>query len=260
MEPVAQAYQGERDDVMGDQLLEVLARLLHAEYKDQSLLGPVGSLEQVVEFEIGVVGAVGEVLVHAAGVEVPDRGAAHDVHAGGPEDAKVDGRVGLLHEAGLFAPRAHAGVAGKGPQQLLHDELAGEGQDDGVEGDEGDVPAALAVLARAGVAGLGLERVREEDEAVDRVGLGRVGGEGERQHPRVLGGELLNPAGVGPGLTPPRAALGVLEGRALGLVGNAGGQARGARVAHAQLRAQATGLSASAGRGGAMVGRAVKVG
>ena len=173
VEAVAQGDQGQADNVVADELLEVFAGLLHAQEQDDGLLGPVGGLEQVVELEVGLVGLVGEGLVHAVRVEVPDGGAAHDVHAGGTQDAKVDGRVHLLHVAGLLAARLEAVPLGHRTQDLLHDELAREGQDDGVEGDEGDVPETLAILgdfvgARDG------QLVRQEDEVVDRVALGRV--------------------------------------------------------------------------------------
>lgn len=177
MEAVAEGDEGEGDNVVADELLEVLAGPLHAEDEDDGLLGPVGALEEVVELDEGVVGAVGEALVHAAGVEVPDRGAAHDVHAQGPEDGEVDGRVALLHEAGLLA-LAEAGAAGNGAEHLLHDELAGEGEDDSVEGDKGHVPGALVVLDVAVGVELVGELVGEEDEAVERIG--RVGPDGVR--------------------------------------------------------------------------------
>ena len=172
---VAQADESQADNVMADQLLEVLARLFHAEDKHDGLLSPVGGLEEVVELEQGVMGLVREVFVEGACVEIPNRRPAHDVHACGPQDAKVDGRVHLLHVAGLLAARLEAVPLGHRTQDLLHDELAREGQDDGVEGDEGDVPETLAILgdfvgARDG------QLVRQEDEVVDRVALGRVDG------------------------------------------------------------------------------------
>lgn len=181
VEAVAEADEGERHDMVTDEFLEVLTGLLHAENEDNGLLSPVGGLEEVVELEGGIVGLVGEVLVHAAGVEVPDGGAAHDPHADRTEDGEVDGRVGLLHEAGLLV-LTEASAAGQGAEDLLHDELAGEGEDDGVEGDEGDIPGALAILDGAFVIDLAGELVGEEDEAVDGVGLvgaNGVGGEEE---------------------------------------------------------------------------------
>ncbi len=146
VEAVAQADEGQADDVVADQLLEVLARLFHAQQQHDGLLGPVGGLEQVVELEDGVVGGVREVLVHGTRVEVPHGGAAHDEHARGPQDAKVEGRIHLFHVPGLLGAGLEPVPAGHGLQDLLHDELAGEGEHNGVEGDEGDVPETLAIL------------------------------------------------------------------------------------------------------------------
>lgn len=174
VEAVAEANESQTDNVVADELLEVLATLLHAEDENDGLLRPVGGLEEIVELDDALVGAVRVALVEAASVEVPDRGAAHDVHAKGAEDAKVDGRVHLLHEAGVLAA-AEPQAAGEGPQHLLHDELAGEGKNDSIEGDEGDVPRSLAVVG--GDRGVILRQaVGEEDEAVDRVGRRRVDG------------------------------------------------------------------------------------
>jgi len=71
MEPVAQPDQADSDDVVGDQLLEILPRLLQHQQQHNSLLGPVTSLEKVVRLDNGFVGTVGETFVHADGVEVP---------------------------------------------------------------------------------------------------------------------------------------------------------------------------------------------
>lgn len=58
-------------------------------------------------------------------------------------------------------------MIGKGTNHALHEELAGEAQDDGVEGDKGKISFALAILnwlARRRV-----ERVGEEDAVVEGV-------------------------------------------------------------------------------------------
>ena len=127
VEAVAQADQGQADNVMADQLPEVLAGLFHSQEKHNGLLRPVGGLEEVVELETSHMGLVREVLVHADGVEVPDGRVAHDVHANGSHNSKVEGRVHLLHVASLLSARLEAGPARHGAQNLLHDELAGEG-------------------------------------------------------------------------------------------------------------------------------------
>lgn len=209
VEAVAQADQGQADNMMADQLPEVLAGLLHSQEKHNGLLRPVGGLEQVVELEAGHMGLVGEVLVHAGRVEVPDGRVAHDVHANGSHDAKVERRVHLLHVASLLSARLEAGPARHGTQNLLHDELAGEGQDDGVEGHKGNVPETLAVL-RDLIGARGRQLVREEDEVVDRVALSRVNGEerceryqdSQGQGPCVLDGIVFGAADEGARLAP----------------------------------------------------------
>lgn len=272
VEAVAEGDEGEADDVVADELLEVLARLLHAEEQDDGLLGPVGGLEEVVELDGGLVGAVREGLVHAARVEVPDGGARHDEDASRAEEEEVDGRVGLLHEARLLvAPEA--GGARPRPQHLLHDELAREGEHDGVEGHKGHVPGALAVVD--GLRGVVLRQpVREEDETVQRVGFARVDGvareeeaeDGQGQHPRVpharlphareqaacttAFGETLAAAAAAAGA----GAIGRCRRRQLAIfrvvvtmvvveAGLARGKCRGASVARANLAAETAGFS-----------------
>ena len=51
VEAIAQIDQRERDDVVPDQLLEVLARLLQHQQQHDHLLGPVRRLQQVVRLE-----------------------------------------------------------------------------------------------------------------------------------------------------------------------------------------------------------------
>jgi len=182
VESVAAANQRKTDDVMGHELTEVLARLLHTEDKDNGLLGPVGGLEEVVELDNSLLVPVGKILVHAAGVEVPDGRLAHDVHSGGTQDAEVECRIRLLHEPGGFATRKTS-EASHGAEDFLHEELAGEGEDNGVKDDKGNIPVAFSVeLGLAGFGGLG---IGEEDEVVDRIRLGGVEGiereEGEEE-------------------------------------------------------------------------------
>lgn len=79
MEAVAQRDEGERHYVVANQFLEVLPGLLHPQEEDDGLLGPVRSLEEVVELEDSLVCPVREVLVHRSGVEVPQRGPTHHI-------------------------------------------------------------------------------------------------------------------------------------------------------------------------------------
>jgi hypothetical protein len=173
MKAVAEPNQRQANNVMSHQLLEVLARLLHAQDQDNGLLGPVGRLEEVVELDDALVRLVREVLVHAARVVVPHRRPAHHVHARGAQDSEVQGCIRLLHEACLFPLALQPRAARQGTEELLHDELAREGEYHGVEGYEGDIPRPLSVLhwlRRVRV----WQGVREEDEAVDGVAVGRV--------------------------------------------------------------------------------------
>lgn len=146
---VAQPNERYTDDVMSDQLPEVLARLLHSQQQHDGLLRPVGRLEQVIELEHSLVSLVGKALVHAPSVEVPDRRPTHDVHTGRSQDAKVQRRVHLLHKARLLAARLEATVAGEWAEELLHDELSGEGENDGIECDQSNVPGTFGVLGRS---------------------------------------------------------------------------------------------------------------
>lgn len=156
VEAVAKTNERQTDEMVADELVVVLARRLQAQDHDHELLCPVGGLEEVVELEHGLVGHVREVLVHARRVKVPHGSAAHNVHAPGPNKAKVDGRVHLLHEAVLLALGLEACEARQGTQQLLHDELAGKGQDNGIKGHKGKVPWALAILRRCVWGGIGV--------------------------------------------------------------------------------------------------------
>lgn len=178
VETVAESDKSQGDDMVTDELLEVLAGLLHAEEKDNGLLGPVGGLEKVVKLELGIVRHVRIGLVHAASVKVPDRCPLHHVHAIRTQKREVDGRVHLFHEACLFI-LVQASTASPGAEELLHDKLAGEGQHNRVEGHKGDIQLPLAILSIAiGVVELGRKLVGEKDEVANRVGRCRVHGVG----------------------------------------------------------------------------------
>lgn len=215
VEAVAEADEGQGDQVMADELLVVLARLLHAQHEHDELLSPVGGLEEVVELEVGLVGLVWGALVHARGVEVPDRRVAHDIHAPGPEEAKVDGRVHLLHETCLLAPVLEPRVASERTEQLLHDELAGERQHYDVESHEANVPNTLAIenwCVRGGAGRRG-QLVAKENQVVDGVRLGRVQGEEAQENAEQNGGQgpgmLDGIVGRPLGQTPSLASLGL---------------------------------------------------
>lgn len=143
-----------------------------------------------------------ESFVHARRVEIPDRRPAHDEQPQGAENAKVDGGVELFHEPTHLPLLAYPQPNGQGTNEALHEKLAGEGEDDGVEGDEGEVLRALAVLrdmadVRGERASAFVERrvgVGEEEGGMERVvfaGGDEVEGEDdededERGEPGVL--------------------------------------------------------------------------
>lgn len=112
MEAVAQPDQCQRDYVMQNQLFEILPGLLEHKQQDKALLRPVARLQQIIRFEQAFMAAVREALEHAARVEIPHRAPAHDVQAKGPENAEIDGRVELLHEAALLATALDAQAEG----------------------------------------------------------------------------------------------------------------------------------------------------
>ena len=149
-------------------------------------------------------------LVHAGGVEVPHRRAAHDVQTEGAEDAEVDGRVHLLHEAALPRPRSKATFPRHRPQQPLHKKFAGEGEHDHIKGDKRKVGLALAIVSRrmSIIASPGRDqrvvsrqRIREVERLVQRVGGRRVDGVEEQDReddeegidPGVLEGQVPPP-------------------------------------------------------------------
>ena len=111
VKPITQPDQRQRDDVMRHQLLKVLARLLQHQQQHAHLLQPVARLDEVVRLERGRVEPMRKAVVHGARVKVPEwRLVAHDVQPERTEDAKVYGRVGLLHEAGLLGAGAEMGA------------------------------------------------------------------------------------------------------------------------------------------------------
>lgn len=171
VEAVAEADERQTDKVVAHKLLEVLPGRFHAEDEYDGLLRPVGGLKKVVEFEAVFVGLVWEPLVHSRGIKIPHWCLAHNVHAPWAAESEIDGGVHLFHEAGLFALGLDTSVTGQGLQQLLHDELAGEGQDDDVEGHEGDIPGPLAILCWCSIGSALGERqlVAEKYKVVDGV-------------------------------------------------------------------------------------------
>lgn len=85
---------------------------------------------------------------HGRRVEIPDRSSRHHVQAKRPEYRKVDCCVDLLHEAVLLGAGADAEVDGERANNSLHEELAGEGEDDNIECHKGEVARPFAILCR----------------------------------------------------------------------------------------------------------------
>ena len=102
MKPVAQPNQRQGHNMMSDKLLIIPTGFFETKTEDQGLLSPVARLQQIVGFEQRFVSAVWESLVHAHGVEIPDRRAPHDIHAIGTKGTEIKGGIHLFHEAILF--------------------------------------------------------------------------------------------------------------------------------------------------------------
>jgi hypothetical protein len=149
MEAVAEPDQTDGDDVVRNQLAEILPRLLEHKEQYNELLCPVTCLEQVVCLDKCLVCAMREILVHACGVEVPDRCACHDPQPKRAVQSKVEGGVGLLHESRLFRATLDTIVDGYGPNEPLHAKLSREAQHNDVEADKRKVACALAIVGRA---------------------------------------------------------------------------------------------------------------
>lgn len=116
MKTIRSEDQGQGDDVVSHQFLEILSWLLEAHEQDNHLLCPVCRLREVVCLENSVVCLVRESLKHAGSIEVPDWGPGHDIQSQGSQNGKVYGSIGLLHEAGLFRSRLQSGLDGQRAQ------------------------------------------------------------------------------------------------------------------------------------------------
>ena len=202
VKPVAQPDQADGNDVMRHQLLEVFPRLFQHQHQHNGLLRPVAGLEKIVCLDNRLVRPVGEALVHANRVEVPHGRARHDPYAKGAVDAKVEGRVRLLHEAGLLVAVFDAKVYSNGANQPLHAVFSREAQHNGVEAHKGKVPSTFSIVQRRVGVGphvggdegvVACEGIREEEtgrKGIRGVGIDEVqqdgrGGEDEGEQPCV---------------------------------------------------------------------------
>jgi len=176
MKPVAQPNQADSNNMMRNQLLKVLPRLLQHKQQHNRLLRPVTRLEQIVRLDNRLVCAMWETLIHPNRIEVPHRRATHDPDTKRPVQRKIQRRVRLLHEPALFIPVLDPKLDRNRANESLHAELAREAQHDDVEADESKVAPAFAVVNWAiGVCADvgGDERV----VACERVGQKEAGGQ-----------------------------------------------------------------------------------
>lgn len=150
MKAVGQPDQCDSDNMMPNQLLEIFPRLLELQRQYNELLCPVRRLQKVVCLERPLMLPVGKALKHAVGIEVPDGRAVHHVYTKRAKDGKVQSRVRLFHEAALLCARLDAALYSERADHALHQEFAREAQDDGIEGHEGKVIAALAIFGGRG--------------------------------------------------------------------------------------------------------------
>lgn len=99
MEAIAQVNKSERNDVVQDQLIEVFARFLQPQHKHKSLLGPVCSLQEIIQLKLRRENFVRVALVHWSRFEPPHAAHLHHIHTKRPEHGEIDSRVELLIEA-----------------------------------------------------------------------------------------------------------------------------------------------------------------
>ena len=149
MKSIAQPNQNQCNNMMSHQLPKILPRLFQLQKQHNRLLCPIASLEQIVGLEQALVGLVRVVLEHGTGIKIPDGGPTHNVETEGTKDRKVNRGVDLFHEPGLFGAGVDAARLRKRADESLHEKFAGEGEDDDVEGDEGEVAWSFAILGRS---------------------------------------------------------------------------------------------------------------
>jgi len=142
---VTQTNKGQSYSVMKYELFEILSRLFQLQYKHNSLLEPVSSLEEVVCFEHAFVRAVWKSFEHSGCVEIPERPPRHNIQAERSEDGKIHGGVYLLHETRLFASVSNPGSNRHGPNNSLHSKFSCETKNDSVERDKSHVVFPLSI-------------------------------------------------------------------------------------------------------------------
>ena len=78
MEAITETDENQSDDMVANKLIIILPRFFEFENDDDSLLGPVRGLEEVVEFELPRHGFMREAFIHPVDVEIPYWCAGHD--------------------------------------------------------------------------------------------------------------------------------------------------------------------------------------
>lgn len=150
MKPVTQSDQHNSHNMMPHQLFEIFPRFFQSQNKDYELLGPIARLQQIVCLEQPFVRYVRKPLEHADSIEIPNRCPTHDEKTVRTENGEVHGRVDLFHKAILLCSRPNTVGDRHGADEPLHQEFAGEGQNDDVKGHEGEVQRAFAIVCRGG--------------------------------------------------------------------------------------------------------------
>ena len=143
---IAQPDQRKSHDMMAHKLFIIPAPFFQPETEDDGLLSPVAGLQQIIRLEQRLMGSIRKGFVHAGSVEIPDGGSVHDIQAIGTKGTEIDGGIHLLHEAVLLRAGAKFEPARKRPEDALHGEFAGEGEDDDVESHETKVFGAFAIV------------------------------------------------------------------------------------------------------------------
>ena len=150
MKSITQPNQCQRDHMVSDQLFEIFPRLFQQQAQNNRLLRPVTRLQEIVRFESPFVTPMRKPFEHARRVEIPHRRPGHHVEPQWTKDSEIDCRVGLFHEAVLLCPTAYVPVSCQWAEVALHNEFAGEGQNDNVETHEGEIQRTLAVIGSVG--------------------------------------------------------------------------------------------------------------
>ena len=140
MEAVAQPNQRQWHNMMPDQLPEVLSGLFHPQTKNDCLLGPVCSLEKIVELEYTFVGLMREPFVHSSCVKIPYWRSAHDIQSAGTQDSEVDGGIHLFHKTWLLGPTLQATALCHWPQESLHYKFSCEGENNDIKRHKCTIP------------------------------------------------------------------------------------------------------------------------